>query len=59
MREKIQNLLWRFDICRAEESETIDKIEELADDFAIGFAEWIGVDDGKKLLKIYKIEKGL
>jgi hypothetical protein len=70
MREKIQNLLWRFDICRAEESETIDKIEELADEFAIGFANWyefmLRQSDNlnsrftpKELIEMFKKEKGL
>jgi hypothetical protein len=39
--------------------------EKIADEFAIGFAEWcldenhIILNDGKELLKIYKKEKGL
>ena len=39
--------------------------EVIADEFAIGFAEWcldenhIILNDGKELLKIYKKEKGL
>jgi hypothetical protein len=36
---------------------------EIADDFAIGFAEWLQENDGatnyKELLEIYKKEKGL
>lgn len=49
--------------------ENIDKVidsqEKIADEFAIGFAEWcldenhIILNDGKELLEIYKIEKGL
>jgi len=37
--------------------------EKIADDFAIGFAEWCGVPivdaNVKELLEIYKKEKGL
>lgn len=39
--------------------------EQIADEFAIGFAEWcldenhIILNDGKELLEIYKKEKGL
>jgi hypothetical protein len=42
-----------------------DKIEQIADELAIGFAEWcldenhIILNDGKQLLEIYKKEKGL
>lgn len=44
----------------------IEETEELQDEFAIGFAEWlfehyniISCYDRKELLKIYKKEKGL
>ena len=42
-----------------------EMFNELADEFAIGFAEWcldenhIILNDGKELLEIYKKEKGL
>jgi len=45
-----------------------DQLEKIADDFAIGFAEWIldnilnfdkMPDDNAELLEIYKKEKGL
>jgi hypothetical protein len=42
-----------------------DCCEQIAEDFAIGFAEWcldenhIILNDGKELLEIYKKEKGL
>ena len=47
--------------------EASDKIIELADNFAIGFAEWIEKQDweiyhnntARELLEIYKKEKGL
>jgi hypothetical protein len=41
------------------------KLEQIAEEFAIGFAEWcldenhIILNDGKQLLEIYKKEKGL
>jgi hypothetical protein len=42
---------------------TARSIEQIADDFAIGFAEWCGVPvvdaNVKQLLEIYKKEKGL
>ena len=42
---------------------TVRSIEQIADDFAIGFAEWCGVPivdaNVKQLLEIYKKEKGL
>lgn len=34
MKDKIKNLLWRFDVCRAEESETIEAIEKLLKDYS-------------------------
>ena len=47
----------------------LNVLEQIANEFAIGFAEWIRVcklkqrsydfDDVKKLLEIYKKEKGL
>jgi len=43
----------------------LEKYEEIADEFAIGFAEWIdeyyynGFKSKKELLEIYKEEKGL
>ena len=41
-----------------------DKCEEIAIEFAIGFAEWLlkkydGIKSVKELLEIYKKEKGL
>jgi hypothetical protein len=54
MKNKIKNLLWRFDVCRDNEEETIEHIEKLADDFAVGFAESIGISNAKELLEIYK-----
>jgi len=46
----------------------LDRIEKIADEFAIGFAEWLiekereypnRIIRGKQLLEIYKKEKGL
>ena len=49
--------------------ESAEKFEQIADEFAIGFADWIRVcklkqrpydfDNIKELLEIYKKEKGL
>ena len=56
-KEVIINPIWQMTM--------IDKQIEIADDFAIGFAEWcldenhIIYNDGKELLEIYKKEKGL
>jgi hypothetical protein len=65
MKEKIKNLLWRFDVCRDNEEETIDKLEDVADKFAIDFAEWLlnndlydeillKISETKDLLELYK-----
>ena len=46
-------------------TETADKLEQIADEFAIGFAEWtwgkkdLLVVNSKELLEIYKKEKKL
>lgn len=43
----------------------LNKLEQIADEFAIEFAEWcldenhIILNDGKELLEIFKKEKGL
>jgi hypothetical protein len=43
----------------------LEDCEKIADEFAIGFAEWVecydynGFKDTKELLEIYKKEKGL
>jgi hypothetical protein len=40
--------------------ENSSKYVKIADDFAIGFAEWIcDAENAKELLEIYKKEKGL
>ena len=40
-----------------------DRCEQIAEEFAIGFAEWLQKNDGsasyKELLEMYKKEKGL
>jgi hypothetical protein len=47
------------------DKEIFNNCEKIADEFAIGFAEWcldenhIILNDGKELLEIYKKEKGL
>ena len=57
------------DYSRNTTSESIQQSIELADEFAIGFADWVRVcklkqrpydfDNIKELLEIYKKEKGL
>jgi hypothetical protein len=49
--EKVNNTLWLRN-----ESE----LAKIAEEFAIGFAEWIcDAENAKELLEIYKKEKGL
>ena len=72
LKEKITDeYIWTTEpIMDAEEvSESVDKIIEIADEFAIGFADWIRVcklkgrpydfENIKELLEIYKDEKDL
>jgi hypothetical protein len=66
LKGKIDNAIWM-----TSNNEVISKLEQIADDFAIGFAEWFlnlsKSDDwekfyyntNEKLLEIYKKEKGL
>jgi hypothetical protein len=55
-KEKIDNAIWE-----SSNSEVVSKLETVADDFAIGFAEWLNKDKEtknrlKELLEIYKNE---
>jgi hypothetical protein len=55
-KEVLINPIWQMTM--------IDKQMEIADEFAIGFAEWVlknydGVKSVTELLEIYKKEKGL
>jgi len=72
LKEKITDeYIWTTEpIMDAEEvSESVDKMIEIADEFAIGFAEWLLIiynEDiiydaysKEELLEIYKTEKGL
>jgi hypothetical protein len=72
LKEKITDeYIWTTEpIMDAEEvSESVDKMIEIADEFAIGFADWIRVcklkgrpydfENIKELLEIYKDEKDL
>ena len=72
LKEKITDeYIWTTEpIMDVEEvSESVDKIIEIADEFAIGFADWIRVcklkgrpydfENIKELLEIYKDEKDL
>jgi hypothetical protein len=64
LKEKFKEILTAFWI-----NDWEDKSEKVADEFAIGFADWIRVcklkqrpydfDNIKELLEIYKDEKGL
>jgi hypothetical protein len=60
LKEKFKEILTAFWIDNWE-----DESIKIADEFAIGFAEWcldenhIILNDGKELLEIYKKEKGL
>ncbi len=47
-------------------SESVNELEKIADDFAIGFAKYVLINNGKykyidleKMLKLFKKEKGL
>ena len=68
LKKRIENILLNYQIAREESK--INMLEKIADDFAIGFAEWLVTDwhnderwsiinDRKELLEIYKKEKGL
>ena len=62
MKERIENVLLKYEIAREESK--VKMIESIADDFAIGFAEWFVLnyteevfykeDYTKELLEIYK-----
>jgi hypothetical protein len=64
LKEKFKEILTAFWI-----NDWEDKCEKVADEFAIGFADWVRVcklkgrgydfDDVKQLLEIYKDEKDL
>lgn len=72
LKEKLYDeYIWTTEpIVEAEEvSESVDKMVKIADEFAIGFAEWLVIRYNediiydeyttKELLEIYKKEKGL
>jgi hypothetical protein len=69
LKEKFDNPIIRHDLGRNEIEETKEQCVEIADEFAIGFAEWLLIiynEDiiydaytKKELLEIYKKEKGL
>ena len=58
LKEKIDDALFYI-----EPKESITKCVQIADDFAIGFAEWLfdvsRIGTTQELLEIYKKEKGL
>lgn len=41
LRDKFDNPIMRHDLCRNEIEETKEQLEEIADDYAIEFEEWI------------------
>jgi hypothetical protein len=69
LKSKFLKLYHKFAISDEWEGSLEDDAVKIADDFAIGFAEWIRVckrkgrpydfDNTKQLLKMYKIEKEL
>ena len=63
LKERIENVLLKYEIAREESK--VKMIESIAEDFAIGFAEWCIESEGKdynkykyrnrkELLEIYK-----
>ena len=71
LKEKFNNPIMRHDLGRNEIEETKEQCAEIADEFAIGFADWMIskaerynsylclIKDYKELLEIYKKEKEL
>ena len=63
LKERIENVLLKYEIAREESK--VKMIESIAEDFAIGFAEWLlknynkdtvpSKDKIKKLLEMYKL----
>ena len=54
LKEKIDNVIWENS-----SSEVVDKLEQIADEFAIDFAEWLlenqsNCRNTQQLLEIYK-----
>ena len=41
LRDKFDNPIMRHDLCRNETEETKEQLEQIADDYAIEFAEWL------------------
>ena len=63
LKEKFDNPIMRHDLGRNEIEETKEQCAEIAEEFAIDFAEWLSdwhtKERLKQLLEIYKKEKGL
>jgi hypothetical protein len=64
LKEKFQE--WHNEVANPTIEEDVNDLEKIADEFAIGFAEWlvtfnyeIDCSTSKELLEIYKTEKGL
>ena len=58
LKEKFDNPIMRYDLGRNEIEETKEQCVEIAEQFAIGFAEWLSdwhtKERLKQLLEIYK-----
>ena len=67
LKEKFETTMISFLIDKNQDTTMLDHFDKIADEFAIGFAEWIEKQDweiyhnntAKELLEIYKKEKGL
>ena len=67
LEKQFDNVIMRSILVRDELEETKEQCVEIADEFAIGFAEWLDINFKlnftnnvfKDLLVIYKEEKGL
>jgi len=62
LKDKFDNPIMRYDLGRNEIEETKEQCAEIAEDFAVGFAEWVIKKprySNKESLEIYKKEKGL
>ena len=68
LKKRIENILLNYQIAREESK--VNMLEQIADEFAIGFAKWLNGTDvndeflkkhisTKELLEIYKNETGV
>ena len=63
LKEKFETTMISFLIDKNQDFKMLDHFDKIADDFAIGFAEWLKdkprSEFTKESLEIYKKEKGL